>query len=372
MHPDDRADHARAFAPLMGGERAALRHSHRFLTAAGAERWGEVQVRAISGWDGLPTGFVGVMRDVTDERRARQHAATEQAVMRYLTSIGLDEAGTGFVEVLARELGWDGAELWRMDADERIHRFATWTAPGLNFDRFFRAGDDLSYEVGDGFPGLAWMSREPLWKLDVTGEKLFRRLEEGIADGIHSTVALPLRNNGEPVAVVVLISRSPREPESGLLRLLEAISGQVTQFIQRRDADLRVAAQAEDLRTLSAVAHELAGETDAFAARGTLCRAVRDVTSASTVSLWEPSGEALAVSASIGAAVRGPVGRARRARAHRGRVPDGRAAVRGCRSRRARRAPTSPARPPPPGCRCCATASASACSPSAGTTRAPR
>ena len=71
VHPDDRAAHARAFAPLMGGERVALRHEHRFLTAAGAERWAEVQVRAISGWDGLPTGFVGVMRDVTDEHRAR-------------------------------------------------------------------------------------------------------------------------------------------------------------------------------------------------------------------------------------------------------------------------------------------------------------
>ena len=85
VHPEDRAAHARAFAPLMGGERVALRHEHRFLTAAGAERWGEVQVRAISGWDGLPTGFVGVMRDVTDERRAQQHAAAEQAVIRHLT-----------------------------------------------------------------------------------------------------------------------------------------------------------------------------------------------------------------------------------------------------------------------------------------------
>src|SRR5262249_27237053 len=88
VHPDDRAEHARAFAPMMGGERAALRHSHRYLTGAGAERWAEVQVRAISGWDGLPTAFVGVMRDVTAERRAQQHAAAEQGVMRHLTLTG--------------------------------------------------------------------------------------------------------------------------------------------------------------------------------------------------------------------------------------------------------------------------------------------
>ena len=76
----------------------------------------------------------------------------------------------------------------------------------------------------------------------------------------------------------MLVSRTPREPEAGLVRLLEAIGGQVTQFLQRREAEGRVAAQAEDLKTLSGVAHELAAQNDMFAARMTLCRAVRDVT----------------------------------------------------------------------------------------------
>ncbi len=101
VHPDDRSAHAHAFAPLMAGERADARFQHRFLTASGAERWGEVQVRAVSGWDGLPTGFVGVMRDVTDTLRARQHAAAESAVMRLLSGAhGLADMGDGLVEAL--------------------------------------------------------------------------------------------------------------------------------------------------------------------------------------------------------------------------------------------------------------------------------
>ncbi|MDA0184188.1 diguanylate cyclase [Solirubrobacter phytolaccae] len=307
VHPDDRPDHARAFAPLMSGECAALRHSHRYLTAAGAERWGEVQVRAISGWDGLPTGFVGVMRDTTDERRAQQHVAAEQAVMRRLTSMeSLEDAGPALLEILGHELGWDGAELWRMGDDERLSRFSSWTAPGTSLDRFIRAGDWLSHEVGDGFPGMAWMSRVPLWIGDITSDPMSTRREEAVAEGIYSLVALPLRAHGAPVGVITLISRTPREPESGLTRLLEAIGGQVTSFLQRRDAEARVAAQAEDLKTLSNVAHQLAAENDLFAARNTLCRATRDVTSAASVVLLEPSGaNALAVSAAAGAAVLG-------------------------------------------------------------------
>ena len=128
-----------------------------------------------------------------------------------------------------------------------------------------------------------------------------------MADGVRSTAALPLRAAGAPVGVVVLVSRTPREPEPGLVRLLEGIGGHVTQFLQRREAESRAAEQAEDLKALSKVAHELAGETDLYAARPTLTRAVRDVTAASSVVLWEPtaSGEELEVTAATGAALRG-------------------------------------------------------------------
>ena len=308
VHPDDRTLHAHAFAPMLAGERVDAQLRHRFLTATGAERWVEVQVRAISGWDGLPTGFVGVMRDVTDTQRAQEHGAAESAVMRLLSSAdGFEDMGPGLIEALGRELGWDGAELWQMSGDERLHRTAEWTAPGVRLDRFMASGDRVGYEVGEGFPGQAWMSRVPQWKSDVTGDEGLKRLQEGVADGIRSTAALPLRSAGVPVGVVILVSRTPRDPEPGLARLLDAIAGHVTGFLQRREAERRAAEQAADLKKLSAIAHELAGQSDHYAARMTVTRAVRDLASASSVMLWEPveSGEELHITASSGAALRG-------------------------------------------------------------------
>ena len=228
-------------------------------------------MRAISGWDGLPTGFVGVIRDVTDERRSHQHAAAEQAVMRLLAAAdGIDPAGSGLLEILGSELGWDGAELWRMGGDERLRRSASWTAPGAGLEHFIAAGERLSFEVGDGFPGQAWMSRVPLWHSEIGESDGFIRYEAAVEDGVSSAVALPLRAGGAQAGVVVLFSCTPRDPAAGLDRLLEAIGGQVTQFLHRREAEARVAAQAADLRTLSGVAHELAAQDDMFAARMTL------------------------------------------------------------------------------------------------------
>ena len=109
----------------------------------------------------------------------------------------------------------------------------------------------------------------------MRGDATLVRLPEAVADGICSTAALPLRAAGSPVGVVVLVSRTPREPEPGLVRLLEGIGGHVTQFLQRREAESRAAEQAADLKMLSKVAHELAGQTDLYAARLSAARAVR-------------------------------------------------------------------------------------------------
>jgi diguanylate cyclase (GGDEF)-like protein len=308
VHPDDRARFAQAFAPLLAGERADGRVEHRFLTTGGTERWAEVQVRAISGWDGLPTGFAGVMRDVTDQHRARQHADAESALMRLLSvASSLEDIGDSLIATLGHELGWDGAELWRMSGDELLRRTASWTAPGVRLDQFMAAGDSLAYEVGDGFPGQSWMSRVPLWISDIRSDGNLVRLAEGRADGIRSTAALPLRDAGMPVAVVVFVSRTVREPEPGLVRLLEVFAGHITQFVRRREAEGRAAEQAEDLKTLSAVAHELAAQSDLYGARMTLTRAVRDVTAASSVVLWEPTaaGDELEVTAASGAGLQG-------------------------------------------------------------------
>ena len=342
VHPDDRAAHAHAFAPLLAGERADARYQHRFLTASGAERWAEVQVRAISGWDGLPTGFVGVMRDVTDERRAQQHVAAEQAVMRLLSS-ARRARGRGRRACSRRSAASSAGTApscggW--PATSACAASPTGPRPGVRLDRFMAAGAALGYEVGDGFPGQAWMSRVPLWETDVTGDRQPRApRRRRVADGIRSTVALPLRAAGEPVGVVVLVSRTPREPEPGLERLLEAIGGHVTQFLQRREAEGRAAEQAEDLKKLSAVAHELAGQTDLFAARMTLTpRGARRRAPASSVMLWEPTaaGDELEVTAAVGRRAARDDGLAGRSHSGAGdRVPDRRARVRG-----RRRSPT--------------------------------
>jgi diguanylate cyclase (GGDEF)-like protein/PAS domain S-box-containing protein len=304
VHPDDRAEHARTFAPLLRGEQPAVRLSHRFLTVAGAVRWADVEARAVTGWDGLPTGFVGVMRDITAEKRSERYSAAERAIVAVLNEADeLSDVAGPALGALCRELGWEAGELWTMGDDERVRRRAAWTQ-AEGFDDFLAVGAGHAFEVGDGLPGQAWLAHEPLWR-DAAGGGA--EPPRSAAAGIRSSVALPLRLDGSTLGVVTLVSCTPREREPGLARLLETVTAHVAQFLHRRAAEHRAAERAEDLSALARVAHELASQNDMYAARNELCAAVRDVTGASSVVLWEPgkAPDTLAVTAGVGAAVRG-------------------------------------------------------------------
>jgi diguanylate cyclase (GGDEF)-like protein/PAS domain S-box-containing protein len=308
VHPADRSRHYRAFEPMLRGEQASAQLTHRFSTIDGAARWVDVRVSAVPGWNALPTGFVGVMRDITDEQRARQHAAAENSVVRLLTGAqSFEELAPRLLEALCVDLEWDVAELWRMGQDECLHKTAGWIAPGVDVPMFASSADVLAFEVGDGLPGQAWMSREPLWRADLQADPGFARGPEAAHVGLVSGVGLPLRAEGRPVGVVLLFSLTRRDPEPGLVRPFETIGAHIGQFMQRRDAERRAAEQAADLTAISGVAHALASQNDMYAARTTLVRAVREVTVASLVVLWElgAGGDELEVTASDGAAVRG-------------------------------------------------------------------
>ena len=122
VHPDDRLTHARAFAPLIAGEVAYVRHRHRVVTASGAVRWAEVRAQLMRGEDGAPECICGVIEDITEEHRAQQYGTAERAVLDLLS--GADDAIAAMpavLQALCRHLDWDLAELWTPDeAGDRL------------------------------------------------------------------------------------------------------------------------------------------------------------------------------------------------------------------------------------------------------------
>jgi PAS domain S-box-containing protein len=116
VHPDDRAAHARAFAPLVAGEVDSVHLRHRYLTAEGITRWAEVRASLARDAAGRPHGIAGVIEDVTARHRTKQYEAAEQAVIELVAqAIDIEDGVVALLEVLCRHLDWDLAELWSLD-----------------------------------------------------------------------------------------------------------------------------------------------------------------------------------------------------------------------------------------------------------------
>jgi len=229
VHPDDRMTHARAFAPLIAGEVAFVRHRHRVVTASGAVRWAEARAQLMHGEDGAPECIGGVIEDVTDEHRAQQYGSAERAVLDLLSGAdSVTAAMPSILEALCRHLDWDLAELWTPDEDgDRLVVSGGWRRDRGPRTAFELKASEVSFEMGDGLPGLAWAQRSPVWSPDISADHALPRRAEAELAGMRSAMALPIAKGREPLAVVLFVSREPREAAPGMERLLESIAAHV-------------------------------------------------------------------------------------------------------------------------------------------------
>jgi len=140
------------------------------------------------------------------------------------------------LEALCRHLDWDLAELWTPDEDgDRLVVSGGWRRDRGPRTAFELKASEVSFEMGDGLPGLAWAQRSPVWSPDISaddGAPDGRRAEAELA-GMRSAMALPIAKGREPLAVVLFVSREPREAAPGMERLLESIAAHVAQFVER-------------------------------------------------------------------------------------------------------------------------------------------
>ena len=197
-----------------------------------------------------------------------------------------------------------------MAGDERLRRTAAWTAPGVRLDRFMAAGADARLRgrrrASRARPGCrACRCGRPTSR----GDAELVRLAEGVADGIRSTVALPLRAAGVPVGVVVLVSRTaararagPRAPARGDRRPRHPVPAAAARPRAAPPSRPRTSRRCPPSPT------SWRPRSDLYGARMTLTpRGARRHRRRRRSSCWEPtaSGEELEVTAATGAALQG-------------------------------------------------------------------
>ena len=184
------------------------------------------------------TCFGGIIRDITQRKRAERAQAAQYAVTRALAEAAtFSEVSSTIVREICEGLDWDIGAVWSVDEPAGVLRcMELWHSPRIHAHAFVASTRETCFHKGSGLPGRVWASGEPVWITDVMQDSNFPRAPWAAVAELHGALAFPIKLNGAVHGVLELFSRDIRRPNDDLLQMLGAMGSQIGQFMERRRA----------------------------------------------------------------------------------------------------------------------------------------
>jgi signal transduction histidine kinase/CheY-like chemotaxis protein/HPt (histidine-containing phosphotransfer) domain-containing protein len=186
---------------------------------------------------GITTRFLNRVdrRRRTGERRLAIQYATTRILVESQT---FDAAMPQILRAVGESLDWAMGACWVRERDpDRLVCAEMWTAPTSTLEEFADVNRRTSFASGIGIPGRVWATGHAVWIPDVTRDGNFPRAPHAISCGLHGAFAFPIVGPNGFLGVMEFFSPEIREPDDDVLRMFEAVGGQVGQFIERKLAE---------------------------------------------------------------------------------------------------------------------------------------
>ena len=198
-----------------------------------------------------------------ERRRSEGQLKAQHTITLILaTAASFDEAAPVIVQVLLDSLEMDFGGLWTVDPEQRVLKATVLNlrtaSPPLN--AFLEANRRLTFPPGSGLAGRVWQQRRAAWLTDVAQDASLPRRDLATQAGVQSAAAFPIQSEAAFFGVLEFFALRRREPDSTLLNLMTAISSEIGQFLERRNAEealrrahdeleMRVQQRTADLKT---------------------------------------------------------------------------------------------------------------------------
>jgi PAS domain S-box-containing protein len=186
--------------------------------------------------------FTGVIRDISERRKAERRLEAQYSVAHALTlAESFEAAAPRVLEGICRHLDWNVGLLWRFEPKSgRLSATSEWHDGSEGARGFLAASRDHSFAPGQGLPGRAFESGKSVWISNVGQDDNYPRRSQAQEAGLHAALGVPIAAGGPVVAVMEFITPDIREPDEGLMHLLSSVAAHIGQFIRRAQAEQEI------------------------------------------------------------------------------------------------------------------------------------
>jgi PAS domain S-box-containing protein len=210
-----------------------------YVRKDGTQFTGILAVTPLRDSAGKASGFLGIVKDISERKRTELRLAAGYAVTRVLAeSLTLDAATPQILRAICESLDWEAGAIWRLDEPSNLLRcVACWHMPRIEFPRFEALTREQTFSPSVGLPGRVWASGQPAWIPDVAADRNFPRATTAAQEGLRAAVGFPILLGARVIGVLEFFSREIRQPDDDLLQMFAALGSQIGQFIKRRHAE---------------------------------------------------------------------------------------------------------------------------------------
>ena len=173
--------------------------------------------------------------------------STQYGVTRVLSEASsLSEAAPLLLRVLCEGLDWEvGNFLMVASSADRLRSISVRHLPSKGSAAFAGSCQQREFAMGELLPGKVWQTGQPAWAPDLHQETGFGRAALAETAGIRAACAFPIMDHARVLGVLEFFSRTHRPVDQALLEAMADISGQIAQFIQRKQAEEKLRASEE-------------------------------------------------------------------------------------------------------------------------------
>ena len=222
--------------PLLTGEQAELTFQTMHQRKNGSIYPVEVHLQVVG--QGEERTFFAFVHDVTTHQQQEHRQTTQHAITRLLLeSNTLEEAAPYIMGMISQTLGWNVGIMWRVDEEMQVLRCAEVWDEKAECIQFIERTRQSNFAIGIGLPGRVWKSGRVEWITDVTRDDNFPRAPSAANAGLHAAFAFPIGSGDRLYGVMEFFTTALREPDQKLLDMFEGLAGQISQFLNRKQAE---------------------------------------------------------------------------------------------------------------------------------------